>query len=61
MVLVVGKCLRRSYHNTLSGMYSERVEVFHIADSDAVVVFVAHHFVFYLLPAFETFLYENLW
>ena len=41
-------------------MNTKRVEVFHVAYGDAVVVFVANDFVFNLLPSFEALLYENL-
>ena len=60
VVLMVGEGLRGSDHDTLAGMDSERVEVLHVADRDAVVVAVAHHLVFYLLPALEGLLYQHL-
>ncbi|MCK7481323.1 MAG: hypothetical protein M0C28_32155 [Candidatus Moduliflexus flocculans] len=37
-----------------------RVEVFHVADGDAVVVLVADDFVFDLFPAVEVFLDQDL-
>ena len=42
-------------------MDAERVEVLHVAHGDAVVVAVAHHLIFYLLPTFEALLDEDLW
>ena len=34
-------------------MDAERIEVLHVADGDAVVVTVAHHFILDFLPAFQ--------
>src|SRR5574344_693891 len=42
-------------------MDAERIEVFHVADRDTIVVTVADYFVFYLFPAFQTLLYQDLW
>ena len=42
-------------------MYSERVEILHVADRDAVVVFVANYLILNLFPSFERLLHENLW
>ena len=42
-------------------MNAEGVEVLHVTDGDAVVVLVAHHLVFYLFPAFQTFFHQYLW
>ena len=61
VVIVVAECLRRSHHDTLSGVDSERVEVLHVAHGDAVVIAVAHHLIFHLFPALERFLNEHLW
>ena len=41
-------------------MYTHRVEVFHIADGDAVALGIAHHLVFNFLPARDTALNEHL-
>ncbi|GFI52995.1 hypothetical protein IMSAGC021_01305 [Muribaculaceae bacterium] len=41
-------------------MDAQRVEVFHVADSDAVVKTVAHHFIFHFLPAFERLFHKDL-
>ena len=60
MIFGVGKCLRRSNDDRLAGMNAQRVEILHIADRDTVVISVAHHFVFYLFPALERFLYQYL-
>ena len=60
VVILVGQCLRRSHDNALSRMYSERVEVLHVADRDAVVILVPDHLVLDFLPALQGFLHENL-
>ena len=60
VIVFVGESLRRSDHDTLAGMDAERVEVFHIADCDAVVEAVTHNFIFHFLPPFKTFLNEHL-
>ena len=60
MVFLVGESLRRRHYNAFPGVDSERVEVLHVADSDAVVISVPHDFVFNLLPALEGFLDKYL-
>ena len=60
MVFVVGQGLRRSDHDALAGVDAERVEILHVTDRDAVVVAVAHDFVFDLFPAAQRLLDEDL-
>ena len=60
MILRIGERLRGSHHNRLSRMDAQRVEVLHITDGDTVIIAITHHLVFYFLPAFQRFLYENL-
>ena len=60
MILRIGERLRRSHHNRLSRMDAQRVEILHITDGDTVIIAITHHLVFYFLPAFQRFLYENL-
>ena len=60
VVLVVGKCLRRSDDNALAGVNTHRIYILHIAYGDAVVRGVAHDLVFNLFPAGEIFFYEDL-
>ena len=57
----VGQCLRGSDDDTLARVDAEGVEVLHVADGDAVVKAVAHHFVFDFLPSLEALLHEHLW
>ena len=60
MVVVVAQRLRGGHHDALAGMDAQRVEVFHVADGDAVVKAVAHHLVFDFFPAAQRFLDEHL-
>ena len=60
VVIAVGECLRWCHDDALTGMDAQRVEVFHVADRDAIIETVAHYFVFHLLPSLQTLLYENL-
>ena len=53
VIFGVGERLAGGHHNRLARMDAQRVEVLHITDSDAIVVTVAHHLVFDLLPASE--------
>ena len=60
--VVFGVCegLRWSDNDGLSGVDAEGVEVFHVADGDAVVEAVAYHLVFHFLPSLEALLHEYL-
>ena len=60
MILRIAQGLRRSDDDTLAGMDAQRVEVFHVANSDAVVVTVAHHLIFNFLPAFKALFNQHL-
>ena len=42
-------------------MDTKRIEILHIANSDTIIMSIANHFIFYLFPSFQTFLYKNLW
>ena len=60
VVFLVGESLRRSHHDTLAGVDSERVEILHVADSDTVVITVPYHLVLNLFPTFEGFFHKDL-
>ena len=60
VIFAVGEGLRRSNHDTLARMDAQRVEVFHVADRDTIVIAVAHHLIFYFLPTFQTLLHQDL-
>ncbi len=46
MIFVVGERLHRSHDDAIARMDADRIDIFHVADDDGVVVGVAHHFVF---------------
>ena len=60
MILGIGQCLRRGDHDRLAGMDTQRVKVLHVTYSDAVIITVADHFIFHLLPAFQTLFHQYL-
>ena len=60
MIFAVSQSLRRSDNDRLTGMDTQRVEVFHVTYGDTVVETVAHHFVFHFLPAFQTLFHQHL-
>jgi hypothetical protein len=60
LALLSAECLSRSNYDRLTCMDSERVEVLHITDSDAVVITVTHYLILDLLPSLERLLDENL-
>ena len=60
VVLLVRESLRRRDDDALARVDAQRVEILHIADSDAVIVAVAHHFVLDFLPAAKRLLDEQL-
>ena len=60
MVLAIRERLTWCDDDTLARMDAQRVEVLHVAYGDAVVETVAHHLIFYLLPALQRFLHQHL-
>jgi len=46
--------------NTVAGVDSHRVEVFHVANDDTVVGTVPYNFIFNFLPACNALLQKNL-
>ena len=60
VIFAVGEGLGGGDDNRFTSVDAEWVEVFHVAHGDAVVETVAHHFVFHLFPALQTFLNEDL-
>ncbi len=61
VILTVSQGLGGSDYNRFTCMDAKRVEVLHVADCDAVVMTVAHHFIFHFLPSAQTFLHKHLW
>ena len=60
LILFVSKSLRRTNNDRVASVDADRVDVFHITDSDSSVVSIAHHFVFDFFEAFDTLFYEHL-
>ena len=60
LIFLVGKCLGRSHNDGVTGVHADRIQVFHVADGDAVSCSVAHHFVLDFLPAGDAALHQNL-
>ena len=60
LVIMICQSLRWSHDNALARMDAERVKVLHVTNRDAVIITVAHHLIFYLLPAAQALLYQHL-
>ena len=60
LIFFIPERLRRRHHDTVAGMHTYRVNIFHITHSDTVAVSVPHHFVFDLFPPRNTALNEYL-
>ena len=60
VVLLVAECLTGRDDDAVTSVDTERVEVLHVADSDAVVAGIADNLVLGLLPALQRLLNENL-
>ena len=60
MILLVRERLRRTNHNGIAGVDSNRVEVFHVADGDRRIMAVAHHFILDLFISLDAFFNQHL-
>ena len=60
LILFITECLRRCYDDTVSCMNTNRIDILHIADRDAVACTVTDNFIFDFLPTGNTALYQNL-
>ena len=60
LVLLIPQCLGRRHYNTVSGMYTHRVNILHIADCDTVACTIPHHLIFNFFPAGNTPLHQYL-
>ena len=60
LVLFVSKSLGRSNYDGVSCVDTNRVNVLHVADSDAVSCAVTHYLILDFFPACDTALYQNL-
>lgn len=57
---MIGKCLRRSDNDRLSGVNSHRINILHVAHRNAVVCTVAHDLIFYFFPTTQILLNQYL-
>ena len=53
-MLTIGQRLYRSHNHRVTGMDSHRIDVFHVADHDCIIVIVPHNLVFNFLKACDT-------
>ena len=60
LILFVGEGLAGGDYDAVAGMDAHRVEVFHIADGDAVVGAVAHYLILDFLPAHQRAFQQDL-
>ena len=60
LVLLVSQRLGRGNNDGVAGMNAHRVDIFHVADRDAVARAVPHYLVLDLFPAGDAALYEHL-
>ena len=60
VVFGIGEGLGRGDDNAFAGVDSQRVKVFHVADGDAIIRRIPHHFILDFFPAAQPFFHENL-
>ena len=53
MIFTVCECLGRGNNNTFTCMYSQRIKILHVTNSDTVIIFVPDNFIFNLFPSFK--------
>ena len=59
LIFLVSKCLGRCDYDGVTGMDTNRIDVFHVADCDAVSCTVTHYFVFNFFPSCDAAFYQN--
>ena len=60
MIFNIAKGLARRNHNAVPGMNAHGIEVFHVADRDAIAFAISHHLVLHFLPAQQAALHHQL-
>ena len=58
LILFVAQRLRRSHHNTVSRMNSNRIDILHVADRDHIAGAVTHYFILDLFPSRDAAFYQ---
>ena len=60
LIVMIGQRLRRCNNDAVSRMYTDGIEVLHVADRDAVVIAVTHDFILNFFPTGNAALDEHL-
>ena len=60
LILFIAQGLRGRYYNTVTGMHTYWVNVFHVTYGDTVARGIAHHLILDLLPTRDTALHKHL-
>ena len=60
MMLLIGQRLARRDDDAVTGVDTDRIDIFHITNNDAVVIAVAHDFIFQFFPAGDRAFHQNL-
>ena len=60
LIFMVRQRLRRSHNDGIARVYTNRIEVLHVADRDAVIIAITHDLILDLFPAGHTALDEHL-
>ena len=60
LVLLIGQGLGWCHNNTVTGMNTNRIQIFHITYGNAISVAVAHYLILDLFPSGNTSLHKNL-
>ena len=60
LVFLIPQRLGGRHHDAVPGMHPYGVDIFHVADGDAVACAIAHHLILDFLPARNTALHKNL-
>ena len=60
LILLVPQSLGGSHHDTVTGVYAHRVDIFHVADGDHISCTVPHHLILNLFPSGNAALHQNL-
>ena len=59
LVLLIPQGLGGSHHDTVSGVHTHRINIFHVADGNHIAGAVPHHLILDLFPSGNTALYQH--